>query len=459
MKTKIFTIMASVALVAAGFSSCSDNWDPDVNTSGSGKGKLRTATLVAEVTNGEKLIKDGAAPDRKKAALSRDVIDLSSYIVTVTPKGGETPVETWTLGSMPELPIFTAGDYTVNVASAEAPEPAGWNCPYFVGEQSFTIEANKITDVEKVVCTLANIRVTVLFKETLVKAAGGDLKVTVTSEAGNSLTFTPETPSTDAGYFASTEDANQTLKVTFTGTVNGTEENFAKALLDVKKGQHRRIIFGLTMNDALSPEEQGVITVDGSPISVDTSVIEEDMTVINNDMEEDVLDPIERPGHEELPEEPGPDQPGPDEPTPPATEVIKFESPTINIEGVNKVNDFAIDPMTPKQEAKVFITSDEGIANLWVTINANPGLKEMLPEMGLDKPFDLAYPVAGDQEDNLTSLGFPLKDQVIGEKNVTFDITTFVPMLLPFADSGSNSFLIRVVDQKGNEKSVTLTFE
>ncbi len=452
MKTKIFNILASATIIAAGFTSCSDSWEPDVTkNAGSGVGKLRTASLGVEVTNGEKLIRDGVAPDLKKA-LSRETIDLSNYIVTVTERGSETPVETWKLAEMPELPIFAVGDYTVHVASAEAPEPAGWNCPYFTGSQNFTIAANKVTDVETVVCTLENIRVTVVFKQTLLNAAGDDLKVVVTSEAGNSLTFTRDTPATDAGYFASTEDENQTLKVAFSGTVNGAQENFAKALVDVKKGQHRRIVFGLTINDALSPEEQGVITVEGSPISVDTSVIEEDLTTVNNDLEEEILDASDRPGHEELPEEPGPDQPGPDDP---ATETIKFESPTINLAGVNKVTDFSDENRQPTQEAKVFITSTEGIANLIVEIKACEDLAGVLASMGMDKPFDLAYP--GELEGQLKEFGFPLGNDVIGKNAVTFDITTFVPLLGIYP--GANTFTITLVDTKGNEKAQKLLFE
>lgn len=442
--------MASVALVAAGLTSCSDTWEPDVKTSGSGVGKLRTSTLGLEVTNGEKLIKDGAAPDLKKAK-SRESIVLNDYVVTVTERGGDTPVETWKYAEMPELPIFAAGDYTVKVASAEAPEPSGWNCPYFVGEQDFTIEANKITDVEKVVCTLANIRVTVVFKETLLSKAGDDLKVVVTSEAGNSLTFTPSTPGEDAGYFASTEDANQTLKFTFTGTVNGNYEEFAQAVKEVKKGQHRKIIFGLTMNDALSPEEKGIISVDGTPISVDTDVVEEDLTTINNDVEEDILDSSDRPGHEVLPEEPGPDQPGPDEPTPPTPgeDTVTFTSATIDLEGVNKVADFT------DKDAKVEITAKDGIANLKVEIVAVPDFQAALADFGLDKPFDLAYP--GDLAEGLAGLGLPTGDAVIGKNAVTFDITQFVPMLSAFP--GRNTFNLTVVDQKGVEKSISMIFE
>lgn len=453
MKTKIFSIMAAAALLASGVSSCSDTWEPDVKTgSGKGVGRLRTATFGVEVTNGETLIKDGLAP--MKAPKSRETVDLSNFIVKITGTDG-TEAGTWKYGEIDEFVLLNVGDYTVDVASAEAPEAAGWNCPYFTGSQKFSIAENKITDVEPVVCTLGNIMVTVHFTKQLLAEAGSDLKVSVKTTEGNALNFTPETPATDAGYFASTGDENETLRVEFSGTVSGTAETFASALVDVKKGQHRKITFGLKKNDAVSPDENGYIIVDGTPISVDTSVENEDMTV-DNAVEDDILDPSDRPGHEELPEEPGPgpDQPGPDDPTP--ADAIGFSSATIKLDGSwNKVSDFADEDMNPIQDAKVVISAKEGISNLYVTIIACDELSGIISGMGMGEEFDLAYP--GDLKKQLSEFGFPLEGDVIGKTEVTFDITEFVPLLGIYP--GQNRFVIRVVDQKGNEKSQELKFE
>lgn len=453
MKTKIFSIMAAATLLASGFTSCSDTWEPDVKTdSGKGVGRLRTATFGVEVTNGETLIKDGLAP--MKAPKSRESVDLSNFIVKITGTDG-TEAGTWKYGEMDEFVLLNVGDYTVDVASAEAPEPAGWNCPYFTGSQKFSIAENQITDVEPVVCTLGNIMVTVHFTQQLLAEAGSDLKVSVKTTEGNALNFTPETPATDAGYFASTGDENETLRVEFSGTVSGTAETFASALVDVKKGQHRKITFGLKKNDAVSPDENGYIIVDGTPISVDTSVESEDMTV-DNAVEDDILDPSDRPGHEVLPDDPDdPENPdNPDDPQP--GDAIGFYSTTIQLDGTwNKVADFADENMQPTQEAKVVITAANAISNLFVTIHACPELAGILASMGMDKEFDLAYP--GDLKGQLTEFRFPLENDVIGKTEVTFDITQFVPLLGIYP--GQNTFIIRVVDQKGNEKSQDLKFE
>lgn len=450
MKTKIFSIMAAAALLASGVSSCSDTWEPDVKTdSGKGVGRLRTATFGVEVTNGETLIKDGLAP--MKAPKSRESVDLSNFIVKITGTDG-TEAGTWKYGEMDEFVLLNVGDYTVDVASAEAPEAAGWNCPYFTGTQKFSIAENQITDVEPVVCTLGNIMVTVHFTQQLLAEAGSDLNVSVKTTEGNALNFTPETPATDAGYFASTDDENQTLRVEFSGTVSGTAETFASALVDVKKGQHRKITFGLKKNDAVSPDENGYIIVDGTPISVDTSVESEDMTV-DNAVEDDILDPSDRPGHEVLPDDPTP--PGPDNPDDPQPgDAISFRSETIDFEQPNNAADYG----EGKKDAKVEITANEGIAHLWVTITSEeeePNFALALEDLGLNKPFDLAEP--GDLREALSgSLHLPVAEEVLGKSALNFDITQFVPMLSGF--KGRHIFNLRVIDQKGAEKSLTMTF-
>ena len=155
---------------------------------------------------------------------------------------------------MPELPTFTEGSYTVKVTSGEEPVTAAWDAPWFRGEQSFTIKADEVTDVDVVKCTLANIRVTVKFTDDLVKASAGDLKAVVRSEDAQSLTYTPS--ETRSGYFAAV-DGLVTLSVAFSGTVYGTEEKFTKAVTDVDAGQHRIITFGLKNNPNQPPVPSG----------------------------------------------------------------------------------------------------------------------------------------------------------------------------------------------------------
>ena len=75
--------------------------------------------------------------------------------------------------------------------------------------------------------------------------------------------------------------------------------------------------------------------------------------------------------------------------------------------------------------------------------------------MGMGEEFDLAYP--GELKKQLTEFKFPLEGDVIGHTEVTFDITGFVPLLGIYP--GQNTFVIRAVDQSGNEKSQEMKFE
>ena len=195
MKSKILSIIASAAMLVS-VASC-DNYEPKIV--GGGEGKLDTSSLSVEVSNAEKIVNEGSAT---KKGLSRAVTDLSDYLVIVTDAQGNE-VKRWTYATMPELPTFPAGTYNINVLSREEPTSAEWDAPFFKGSTSFTIVADEVTDNVKVVCKLANIRVTVKFTDELVAASAGDIKVTVRSEGEQNLTFTPS--ETRSGYFAAVD--------------------------------------------------------------------------------------------------------------------------------------------------------------------------------------------------------------------------------------------------------------
>jgi len=453
MKTKIFSILLSAAAMA-GFSAC-DSWNPDPAVNG--RGQLKTSTLGVEVDGAETDVNDnaGARPSSVKAMApaSRATVDLSNFIVTVEDKNGQQ-VSRWTYTTMPELPTFAAGDYTVTVRSHEV-EPAAWNAPYFEGSQAFTIEADKVTTVQTVVCTLANIRVSVKFSDKLMAAFDNPDEVTVkvTSEGNNSLDFTPA--ETRSGYFAALK-ALETLRLDFSASIMGHTETFTKTLDNVAKGQHRKITFGLTGNDNLPPEEVGTVTNDGQSIIVDSSVIEDAPIESDYDWYEDNLDNTGRPGDENFDEEePGPGPgPGPDEPKP-SDWSIDFTSTSLNLDGENDATQFPQDGSKP---AAVVITSSEGIANLKVDIisDALAGVLED-PSIGLAPSFDLAYP--GNLEEALSgTFHFPVGNEVIGHTEVTFDIAPFVP-LLNIYPGNDHTFRLTVIDQKGNQKVKELKFK
>lgn len=446
MKTRYLSTFAALALAAC-VSSCSDDSFQAENVD---EGKLNTSSIIPEVTNAEIIISDKQGAQHVAA---RRITDLTDYIVTVENSRGETVAE-WTYSTMPQLPVFPVGTYTVKVASCEE-TPAAWEAPLFVGSQSFEIKKNEVTDVQTVVCKLANIAVSVTCADDLVNASAGDISITVTSKDAHSLTYSAS--ETRKGYFQAM--GQTTLEVHFTGTVNGTEEDFRYVLKDIAAGQHRKVNFSLRSNPNTPPDEFGNIVNDGDGIQVSTSVTGVDLTS-DTPVEEEVLPDNDRPGQEEKPDEPTPPTPGDWE--------IKFESKTddLKLDGVNDPTLFENDP---SKEAVVIITSTKGFKNLKVDIISTSLNDEMLSGVGLAASFDLATGMAPDGRDLSFALGspvadggfgFPVKDSVTGEgiNNVEFNITSFVPLLNIYKGE-LHQFKITVVDKDGNSKDMTLKFQ
>lgn len=458
MKTKIFSILFSAAAMA-GFSAC-DTWEPGQEVNG--QGQLDTESIGVNVDDAETVVTDNnttkpsAVKAMAKSGASRATVDLTNFIVTVADANGKQ-VSRWTYTSMPALPTFAVGDYTVTVKSHEV-EAAAWNAPYFEGSQKFSIAADKVTEVETVVCTLSNIRVSVHFTDELVKAFDNPAEVTVkvTSEGNNSLVFSPA--ETRSGYFAALKDL-ETLRVDFSASILGHTETFTKTVDNVAKGQYRKITFGLTSNPVNPPEELGTITNDGQGITVDTTVIEDAPIESDYTWYEANLDNTGRPGDENFDETEDPNPPTP--PGPGDEWSIDFTSTTLNLEGANDCANFG----PSIQDAIVKITSTEGFAHLNVKIDSQMLTDEFLMPVGLITEFDLAYPPTyvyegetKDTTDGLRGLGFPVGSEVTGDgvTDIDFNITNFVPLIF---EAGDHKFHITVTDKKGNTKSMTLLLQ
>lgn len=428
MRNKILTAIMLLAAVV-GFSACNEKWEPDGPQSGD-KGTLSTADLSVDLTNAENII-----------TRSRASVDLSNFIVTVTDNNGLV-VERWTYATMPGLPVFNVGTYTLKVESGR-PAQAAWDAPYFVGEKQFTIVKDDITNAGTVVCSLQNLKVTVRFAEDLVAASAGDLQCEIRVNEEGVLKFSPA--ERRSGYFEIVP-GNTTMVATFSGTVNNYKEEIIRLYKDLNPGQHRIITFALKGADINPPAETGFIDPTGG-LNVDFSVIDEDLNV-NVGADEGVIGG-DRPGHEDWPdnpEKPGPDQPGPVDPAPGTEDAAEFTSPTLNLKGINPVD---------IESAVVNIACKEGANNLNVTIKSTNA--DFIASAGELMPmnFDLANP--GDAGEGLASVGLPVGDQVIGKTEITFDITALVPLLGAFP--GDHQFTLEVIDSKGNKSTLVLKFK
>lgn len=431
MKTDIISLAVVAAAAFAGLTSCSDTWTNDLAEEE--KGTLNTASILASVNTYEAEKEDAQGA---KAPESRAVTDLSPFIVEVVKSDG-SKVASWTYATMPPAPTFAVGTYTVRVKSHN-PQPVEWEKPYYAGEQQFQIKANDVTDVDPIVCTLANVRVSIEVTEALKKASAGDVKITFTGEPGVDLEFAPD--ETRSGYFAYTEGLS-TMKVHFEGTVSGAREDFTHVLKDIQPGQHRLVKFALRINPNPPADETGNIEIpEGEGVMVDCGVTtyEVDGTVSSK---EDVIDDSGRPGQEE-----GGDDPKPDDPD---DKAITFSSSTLDLEGANMAEEFGEEEGL--KPAVVDIHSENGVKSLKVKIISDFLTEDMLSGIGLTSQFDLADP--GEYAEGLAGLGFPSADEVNGAHDLQFNITKFIPLIL---EEGDHKFEITVTDSKGLVKTMVL---
>lgn len=369
---------------------------------------------------------------------SRAGVDVSNFLLTIKNSQGEQ-VEQYTYSEMPEIISLPVGTYTVVASSAET-ATNGFDVPFYTGStEQFTIKENELTEVSALTCRLANVMISVEYDEELRKLMGEDV-VTTVKIGDNSL----DIPSSETrkAYLIAPASAGS-MDITLKGTIDGESVTEVKRVENVQAGQYNIIKY------VLSPVDDGNNSMGGNlniAINIDSSMTSSDETVGVNPGEEPGIDDFPTDGGEEPGDGDGDggDESGSDQ-----------NMPTIEGTSFNKVP-FDIDndrlTISGAAELQVTIGAPNGIANLFVEI-----ISETLDvsEVGLPKSFDLAYP--GENSDALSGLGFPVGDEVIGQTEVLFDISTFTALLPMF--KGNHDFKIRVVDSKGLEVTKTLKIQ
>ena len=423
MRSKIFSILLTLA-VAVGLTSChDDHWIP--NTS-DGEGSLSLSSLNISVKEGETVI-------------SRASTATDNFIVKIFDARGALYSQ-WKVAEMPEILTLPVSDYSLTVISHEQ-EKAAWDAPYYEGSKSFSIADGLITEIGSVTCSFANIKVSIRYSDALAKLLGDDVKVTVICNDEGSLEFTPG--ETRSGYFQAIPGSS-TLVATFEGSVNGHKETLRKTFTDIEAGQHRIINFAVKGGHGEIPDEVGGIATPG--ITVDATIIDAPVSG-NIDIDDEILDG-KRPTEDPL------DPIVPDDPTPSTALTMTPSVPFAP--AVNDIVDGA--------SYTVDIHSDEGVTNLMVEIISDYLTYDFLSGVGLSTKFDLAdaldaFDKSRDLSEALLGFGFPIKDDLKGKKDVHFDISQLVPLLNLSPDAGNHSFKLTVTDAKGQTSTETLIFK
>lgn len=410
MKKITYILLIALAAITS-FTAC-DREKMDNDLKEQGEGSVNLVSLK------------GLSVDVSSTTITRasEEINTDNYLIRIYNADNEL-VQEWKLSELPEIFTLKVGTYTIQALSHEV-QPAEFEKPYYYAEESFTIVANEVIDLEPLVCRLQNIQVSVTYDEKLMALMGDDVVTTVT--VGNeSLPF--KKGETRSGYFQSNQDGTNVLTATMAGLIDGNPESVPYPIKDVKAGQHRIIKFFLKyVND--DGYLEGGFTSLKLAIVAQCTILERGKVV---DQEEEVI--------------PDPNPSGPE-----------GMSPTIEGDGFN-LDDSLIVPIRDDNKGitvVINIAAENGISNLRVKIDSETLTPDVLKEVQLASEFDLAYP--GDLEEGLKSLEFPVGESVIGATELKFDVSRFTGLLGIYGEA-THKFIITVIDKYGRYEEKTLT--
>ncbi len=348
--------------------------------------------------------------------------DINSFIVEIIDQNGQKVVSTTYGEIMSEGTLEIAvGSYTLNVISEDITGlPATmWEHPVYGGTQSFSILKAQTTTINEVVCTLKNIKVTLVCSKDLADQLTDDTASSVTL-GQNSITFAKGEER--AAYFTPIAELN-TLEFELNGKFadTSTPVKFSKVISNVKAGEWRKITLVITYSD------KGDIKID---LVVD-SFIQDEEVVVN--ATQGIWEPI-------IELEP------PFDPTAPTLEWVDsdltqpFELlPSHFDEWGVCTYPFVFELSTPN-----IIKSFE------LTISSTNS--DFMAAMGsiIPQSVDLCALTPSDSEYSILSgFGFPVGERLDGSTLTRFDIGGLIPMLYnnPGYD-GVHTFVFSVEDQK-----------
>ena len=225
--------IACVTLLALG--SCSKdnvNYDGGKDGDKDNIGYLMLGGLEASVMEDTENI---TTPSRTRASS----VDINTFDVSILNSKGEQVLE-FKYGERPAEPIaLEGGVYTISMSSAQM-QGAAWETPVYSGKKVFVITRKQTTEVNDLVCKLANIKVTVAYAADIAEQLDpAYTKMTVELEdSGLEYAFSESR----AGYFAPVAESN-TLKLTFNCRYAGETKDITMTneIKGVKAAQWRKI--------------------------------------------------------------------------------------------------------------------------------------------------------------------------------------------------------------------------
>ena len=318
-----------------------------------------------------------------------------------------------------ELPV---GAYRMEVRSEESTPDVAWEHPVYGATSSFTISKAQTTQLEEVVCTLQNIKVTVDYSSELAGMLADTSKATISLGQTSQEFLKTETR---AAYFKSL-DIENTLDFNFDGVFADTDipAQFSKQITGVKAGQWRKI--SVVINYA----DKGTLLFQ---VTVDNNIIQDTSFVVDgtdNLLEELLEDPnaptLAWPGHD-------------------------MSKPFTLTDAILDDNGNSIEPV-------VFdLASPNGIESLRVNIGSTSSrFMASMAAIQLPETFDLcALDASSPAGIILKGFGYPVGGELKGQQAKSVNIAGQIKALYEF--DGTHTFSFDMTDAKGVSTAAALT--
>ncbi len=318
-----------------------------------------------------------------------------------------------------KLPV---GAYRMEVRSEESTPDVAWEHPVYGATSSFTISKAQTTQLEEVVCTLQNIKVTVDYSSELAGMLADTSKATI-SLGQTSQEFLKT--KTRAAYFKSL-DIENTLVFNFDGIFAGTDipAQFSKQITGVKAGQWRKI--SVVINYADKGTLLFQVTVDNNIIQDNSFVVDGTDNLLEELLEDPSAPALAWPGHD-------------------------MSKPFTLTDAMFDDNGNCIEPF-------VFdLASPNGIESLRVNIaSTSSQFMASMAAIQLPETFDLcALDASSPAGIILKGFGYPVGGELKGQQAKSFNIAGQIKALYEF--DGTHTFSFDMTDAKGVSTAAALT--
>lgn len=424
-------MLAAVAFVAAGYVNEEPPYKEEPKpTPGDATGFLSVSGLSMRVVYDETDVRPDDTSDQTQSpqAVSgtrAEQPDVDGFIVEILDAdNAQVFKKTYAelkqqLAEPMELPV---GAYRMEVRSEESTPDVAWEHPVYGATSSFTISKAQTTQLEEVVCTLQNIKVTVDYSSELAGMLADTSKATISLGQTSQEFLKTETR---AAYFKSL-DIENTLDFNFDGVFADTDipAQFSKQITGVKAGQWRKI--SVVINYADKGTLLFQVTVDNNIIQDNSFVVDGTDNLLEELLEDPSAPALAWPGHD-------------------------MSKPFTLTDAMFDDNGNCIEPF-------VFdLASPNGIESLRVNIaSTSSQFMASMAAIQLPETFDLcALDASSPAGIILKGFGYPVGGELKGQQAKSFNIAGQIKALYEF--DGTHTFSFDMTDAKGVSTAAALT--